>query len=361
MSDLNFKDFLIDGGFLQISPNLFKLIQGPFQPVGLEQLHSLGANTLIYRSNFWDFLDNKPAQVQKNLYLGTKSVLIDRVEFIRQLQNILPNKPDLSWTHADDNSFRQQFDWTQNRIRQGFIQKSVSIISQKAKGAISLQHRAFMLMQLLQVESYGWRYGFFSQQENFMGLTPEVLLLWNLETQHAETTALAGTFSKTSENFKLIMQDQKTLVEHQFVVEDIQKKLPFAQKQDLKVLELKHLLHLKTDFNLKLQNHSEALSAVEKLHPTAAMGVYPSSAEALSELAAFDLQKRRGAFAAPFGMLDLKQIQIVVGIRNIMFNSEGAEIFSGCGVTSDSIFESELFELENKRNSVKKMLGLIHE
>ena len=361
MLDFNFKDFLMDGCFLQVSPNLFKLIRGPFKPAELEHLHPSGANTLLYRPKFWSFLNEANSLSSSNLSIGQQSLQIDRVEFIRQVQALKPIKPALGWKPVAEESFRQQFDWTQENIRKSLLKKSVPIISQKASGSFSVQERAYLVEKILNVESYGWSYGFFSGASNFVGLTPEMLISWKAESKLAETMALAGTFAKTPENFKLILQDEKTLVEHQYVVDDIQSCLQAAKKSDLKVLELKHLLHLKTDFTLALQNHSEALTAAKVLHPTAAMGLFPRSQNLLQQFAEFDLQKSRAEFAAPFGLIESDKIQIVVAIRNIMFNSNEAEIFSGCGVTGDSVYQSELQELENKRNSAKKMLGLLDE
>ena len=361
MMDFNFKDFLIDGCFLQVSPNLFKLIRGPFRPAEPEHLLASATHTLLYRPNFWSFLNEANSLGLSNLSIGQQSVELDRVEFIRQMQALNPVKPILDWQPVVEESFKQQFDWTQENISKDLLKKSVPIISQKAKCFFSLNERAYLVQKILNVESYGWSYGFFSEVNSFVGLTPEMLISWNIKTKNAETMALAGTFAKTPENFKLILQDEKTLAEHQFVVEDIQSCLPLAQKSELKLLELKHLLHLKTDFKIALATYQEGLSAAKSLHPTAAMGLFPRRQNLFEQFSKFNLQQRRGQFAAPFGYIDRDKIQIVVAIRNIMFNSNEAEIFSGCGVTIDSDYRAELQELENKRNSVKKMLGLLNE
>lgn len=361
MLDFNFKDFLMDGCFLQVSPNLFKLIRGPFKSVELEHLHPSDATTLLYRPKFWSFLSDATSLSSSDLSIGQQSLEIDRVEFIRHVQALNPIKPNLTWRPVAEESFRRQFDWTRENISKEFLKKSVPIISQKANGVISINERAYLVQQILNVESYGWSYGFFSEASSSVGLTPEMLISWKAQSGMAETMALAGTFSKSAENFKIILQDEKTLVEHQYVVDDIQANLKGAEKSELKVLELKHLLHLKTDFKLALKDHNQCLGAAKLLHPTAAMGLFPRNLSLYEEFSKFDLQQRRAEFAAPFGLIEQDKIQIVVAIRNIMFNSTEAEIFSGCGVTSDSVYQSELAELENKRNSVKKMLGLLDE
>ena len=54
-------------------------------------------------------------------------------------------------------------------------------------------------------------------------------------------------------------------------------------------------------------------------------------------------------------------MQIIVAIRNILFTKDSIQIFSGCGITDESQYDLELGESENKRNSVKKMLGLAND
>ena len=88
------------------------------------------------------------------------------------------------------------------------------------------------------------------------------------------------------------------------------------------------------------------------------MGLYPYSRAKLKEFLEFSLQKERKAFAAPFAIFDQDAVYCVVAIRNMLFAPDRVDIYSGCGVTSGSVYEHELTELQNKRDSVKKMLGL---
>lgn len=124
------------------------------------------------------------------------------------------------------------------------------------------------------------------------------------------------------------------------------------------ILELKYLLHLITEFQLEANDIGQVFEVIEALHPTAAMGLYPNSKQKFKEFYNFSLQKERSGFAAPFAIVEEEMVCCVVAIRNIIFSSQQVKIFSGCGVTSASEYRSELTELQNKRDSVKKMLGL---
>jgi menaquinone-specific isochorismate synthase len=97
---------------------------------------------------------------------------------------------------------------------------------------------------------------------------------------------------------------------------------------------------------------------VRRLHPTAALGIFPRSVEAFSRLRQFPTQFRRRSFGAPFGLVFEKTVFIVVGIRSFFWRDSQIEIFSGCGVTEKSQFEEEVEELELKRESVKRMFKL---
>ena len=102
---------------------------------------------------------------------------------------------------------------------------------------------------------------------------------------------------------------------------------------------------------------AEALRLAEAIHPSAALGLYPRSKEKFNDWFQFQIQKKRKNFAAPYGFFQKNQIHAVAAIRNFFFSPTGVQIFSGCGITAESILEIELAELQTKRNSVKKMMG----
>ena len=124
------------------------------------------------------------------------------------------------------------------------------------------------------------------------------------------------------------------------------------------ILELRDLLHLMTEFQIETDHIEQVFDVIEALHPTAAMGMYPFNQDKLKEFSQFSLQKERRSFAAPFAIIEKDAVYCVVAIRNLFFDQKKVQLFSGCGVTAESQYELELTELQNKRESVKKILGL---
>ncbi len=105
-------------------------------------------------------------------------------------------------------------------------------------------------------------------------------------------------------------------------------------------------------------NRNQALQVLKSIHPSAALGIYPRVLEEYENLKKFDLQQKRFGFAAPFGFIKNQSLLIVAAIRSFHFTADSVTLFSGCGVTAESLFKDELSEVEKKRNSVKKMMGM---
>lgn len=363
MSEINFKDFLTSGAFLQKGLDSFKVLIGPFTLTTMDEIQASSSSTFIYKAEFWDFLRPEGKASQNLVYKAQKAFDLNREEIIGLLESEMPETPHLGWQPADEKGFKDQFAWSQNLFEKGQVKKTVPVIIQRSENKIGSSGIAAMLLNLICKKNFGWTYAFFENGNGMLGHTPEMLLEWDLTSSRAHTVALAGTVSNEPGAKMQIIEDPKIRVEHNYVIDDINAKLSDYSfvREETDVLELKHLLHLRTRYEVPMENIKSFLNCVSTLHPTAAMGVYPNNLNVLKEMAQFDLQKDRGPFAGPFGVIDGAKALVVVPIRGIAFDKSGSQIFSGCGVTAESQYESELLELENKRNSVKKMLGLMHD
>ncbi len=363
MSPKNFKDFLTIGLCLQTGPDSFKVLIGPFTLVPMEEIHTSKSSTFLYKAEFWDFIKTDVFTAQNFVYKASEAFDLNREEIIRLLQKEVSETASLEWQPAAEQGFKEQFDWSQKLFKNNVVKKTVPVISQSCHTGIGENLKIAMLLNLLKQKSFGWTYAYFENGKGFIGHTPEILLEWNRKAQMAQTVALAGTLANIPGAKAVISDDAKIRQEHNYVIDDLQLKLSsfHAEREKTEVLELKHLLHLQTRFNIPMKDLSTFITCIQLLHPTAAMGVYPHNAEVLKEMSLFELQKNRGPFAGPIGIVDQNQALVVVPIRGIMFNDDGASIYSGCGVTAESQYESEIQELENKRNSVKKMLGLMND
>jgi|GEM_PF-5270248 len=377
MSDLNIKDFLACGAFLQTGANLFKVLVGPFAAQDISQITDLKHPTLLYKPNFWDFLQRplgKPLNLtQKSVYFSAKIYTLNREEFIHHLQSFKPQAPNIRWKAPNEAQFKAQFEWSQKNFIEQKLLKTVPIIREQAEVKFTLENLAYCVLSLLQHKNFGWSYGYFENSVGMIGHTPEVLAHWTQIDRQLHTVALAGTRVQSENAYTQILTDKKIRHEHQIVIEDINTKLKSLAfgldfgglnfnlkitQGETDVLALTDLLHLMTEFQIEVDNIEQALAVIQALHPTSAMGLYPFSLDKLIEFSEFNLQKERRTFAAPFALIEENALYCVVAIRNLMFNKEHVQIFSGCGVTAESQYELELTEAQNKRNSVKKMLGL---
>jgi isochorismate synthase EntC len=365
-AQFNITSFLENGALLKVASDQFNLITGPFSTVAISnsatEQHLQKSIPVVYQPHFWDFL-----QAHRQTLFGSQGVsshLLTRIELLQQLEKLQPQQPKTNWQTLNSEAFKVQFDWSQQEFASNRLQKTVPIICQKSNVKLGQQNLAWMLKNLISEDLVGWTYGFWQKGTGYLGQTPELVAEWSQENQILKTVALAGTLKSSAENEIQILQDPKIHDEHQFVVDDIKKQLlqTISQKDLLAsattVHKLKHLLHLKTDFECTNISLDKALQIIQCLHPTAALGVYPRDPEEMSNFSKLELQNQRGNFAAPFAFMGTEKILCVAAIRNIYFSESELQIFSGCGVTSESQYESELSELQLKRDSVKKMMGL---
>lgn len=359
--DLN--SFFSSGAILQLSPDLFKLITGPFKQVSLVDIQTHDQECVIYQPHFWDFLTSRASQAQG--LQGTQNQTLSRQQLTELLSEGEACKPQVAWQNVNSDSFKKQFQWSQLRFLEKKLSKTVPIISQASHTQFTPSHLKWVMKFLLAQNNVGWAYGFWQDGQGFFGQTPELVAEWDLKSENFQTSALAGTLQKNSENEELILQDSKILQEHQFVVDDINENLKNYLPTEkihispVQVLKLKHMLHLKTDFKCTEINFGQALKLMLSLHPTAALGIYPRVENEMKTFCKMNLQSDRRQFAAPFALIEKGQILCVAGIRNFFFSPSEIRLFSGCGVTAESTYESELEELEIKRESVKRMMGFI--
>lgn len=384
--------FLHESALIQTTPSDFKLFLGPFQPVNDVQ-QALEANQiLLYKPDFWDFL-----QPEKNsaCFFGSTRVLdLKRDDLLALLKECNSAENKINWSDPDYKNFSRQYEWVQEKIKKGELLKGLPITYQRgevhdtknsatsgfAKDAVQTSFFVIGSLQCVLENSIGtteknnqlveeYVYSYWKNGQGFIGQTPEVLL--KSQAQSVETMALAGTWKKNGD--VVDFEDSKTQQEHQFVVDDVKKQMQSFQLVEEKptaVAELKHLYHLKTELKYKLLSSQSTLDVSQQLHPTAALGLYPRKMMQFQEFSALPLQGERKNFGAPFGFFSKEKSLLVVAIRNFYFskmknkNFSGAdtgyliEIFSGCGVTADSQIDLEWQELNAKRESVKKNMGL---
>ena len=353
---------------MQTSKDSFKLFVGPFKShASLESAQaeaSSESEPILYNSNFWDFLK---IDDQKNAYFTADySFTVTReqfFEFVRRSgpphdQQTLIDKID--WNTPTQIEFKQQYDWLQKQISNGKLSKGLPIAVAEATGNIA-SHLQTILEKLTSAQTANFGYGFWNSKSGMVGYTPEILTSWNKNNSELTTMALAGTWPKNASATLPNFSDEKIKKEHSYVVQDILNQLKsFSLKSQsvTDVIELPFLFHLKTNFTYVCESIENFVRAIQLLHPTAALGLFPRKLELAQEFSEFEIQKNRQQFGAPLGFISGTEGFMLVAIRNIIWSAERVRLFAGCGVTNQSSFEDEWQEILAKQDSVKKMLGV---
>ena len=194
-----------------------------------------------------------------------------------------------------------------------------------------------------------------SQPPAFFGATPERLV--SVRGRTVETGALAGTTGRgetVAEDEWLaaeLARDEKNIHEHELVAETIRDQLsPYATaitSDSRRVRKLATVQHLWTPITATLEEDQHALSLVEALHPTPAVGGLPptTAAETIRETEPFD----RGWYAAPVGWIDAAGYgTFAVALRSAVTHDDAATLFAGVGIVADSQPDSEWDEVQLK-------------
>lgn len=350
--------FLAEGALIQTSTDDFKVFIGPFQPLLTLDGHLKDDLYLLYSLDFWSFLNpQKPLAEYFLPRMSFKATRGQLQDFLSLIASKVSNQHDIQWRLPHPSDFQKQFDWIQRQIIHGDLDKALPIALQHGQGIISTRLKN-ILGRIINHSTVNYGYGFWTANSGLIGMTPEVLCSWTMKEAALKTMALAGTWKKNSPND---FSDSKIHQEHNFVIQDIQTQLSayaLNYKSETELVELPYLFHLKTQFQYQCPSLETYLEAVRLLHPTAALGLFPRSRQVMFDFAQFDLQQKRTKFGAPIGFVNVREAFALVGIRNIMWKNDQIDLFAGCGVTKNSVFDDEWTEILAKQDSVKKMLGI---
>jgi len=345
---------LEDGGLLQIDSDTFILLIGPKKPF-IGDIKSLSSNQfLVYQPDYWDYLEQNPPN---KLYVYQHNLKLNRADLRLLLSKIQLEGQSLQFRADHYDHFKTQYDWSQKQFENGLLKKTVPF----TKFEYQIEDRFNFLTHLLFAiasSQQGWLYGFWNSQQGYMGMTPESLALW--DGDQLETMALAGTWSHDVKYNNLDDIDEKIKQEHDLVIQDIISKVPQAKKDKTKIFKLQYLNHLKTKISCEVKDLKFFFEYVLKLHPTAALGLFPHNHELALNFSKLNLQNQRGFFGAPIGFLTSKRSQIYVSIRCFEWNQQKQKlnIFCGCGITQQSVISEEWNELNTKKMAIVKAFNL---
>lgn len=199
----------------------------------------------------------------------------------------------------------------------------------------------------------------------FVGASPE--RLYRREGRKILSEAVAGTRPRGDSEIKdedlgeELLKSDKDRLEHSYVKDSIKDSLaPLCclLEVDEKISEMKltQRRHLASRVCGTLHEHVSDTDILEAMHPTPAVGGYPS-AEALREIGeseTFD----RGWYAGPIGWVGANDAEFAVGIRSGLVSGRNLSLYSGAGIVSGSVAEEEWAEIEQKISDFTRILGL---
>ena len=222
-----------------------------------------------------------------------------------------------------------------------------------------------VLEQLFNQQHDSFIFAFESNGDCFIGASPERLV--KKQGRDVFSTCLAGSIprGKTEEEDNLLgeqlLNDQKNLIEHGFVVEMIKEALEESCNELIlpnkpQLMKIRDIQHLYTPVIGKCNQDTSLLLLVERLHPTPALGGLPKK-EAVEKIRQVE-ELDRGFYAAPLGWVDYNQNgEFAVSIRSGLIQGKEASLFAGCGVVADSNSESEYLETGLKFRPMLRALG----
>lgn len=157
-----------------------------------------------------------------------------------------------------------------------------------------------------------------------------------------------------------LLANPKSREEHEVVVDAIIEALqPLCRRMGLppepRIMKLETLQHLWTPIEGEIRPTTTILDCAERLHPTPAVGGYPSL-PALRWLATQGEQ--RGWFTGGIGWLTAQgEGELAVVLRCAVLRGDEAEVFAGAGIVGDSDPQAELGETELKMRVMLEALA----
>ena len=184
----------------------------------------------------------------------------------------------------------------------------------------------------------------------FLGATPE--MLFERRGQEIRCDALAGTrqLHQTDELFNSKKDLREFLIVQKRIIEALTplcSSTPTATQP--KICPASYICHIYSQIVGNLQHKMLDEALLDLLHPTPAVGGYPSK-NALDYLMKSE-PFARGLYAAPIGWTSPESADFAVGIRSCLIQSKRAYLYAGTGIVEGS---DPLLEWEETKHKLAK-------
>ncbi len=312
---------------------------------------------------------------------------INNVDFntVKTKQSLFERKKHNILRHDDSyDAWRSLFAVIQDKIAKQEFEKIVVArkIDFECEDKFNIES---IILNLYEYNINSYVFAFEENGEIFFGASPELLIEKN--AQQMRSFALAGTIKKTRGDVvaqgQSFLCDVKNTYEHKIVMNAIAQSMQKLGKNicigESHILELKNILHIKTDvvadecdepnnlaYDLTTSKKNDAkcnlhhdklsiLSWVNELHPTPALGGSPKD-KALEFLMQYESFSRNN-FGAPLGVVDANGDGFfIVGIRSASIKNNILSAYAGCGIVGQSDCNEEFEEIDTKLKTIIEAL-----
>ncbi len=285
-------------------------------------------------------------------------------EVIRQILLLPGNQPPM-WDKqkpvvTDREDYLKQVKTIKKNISTGYFQKSVlSRISIVKGNFLNIATKIFH--EACKRHPNAFVYLFKSDEHFWMGASPEPLL--RLIDGNVSTVSLAGTRPHSKLNMELSNWTMKEILEQEYVTRYIHDILREFQIRDYRVTspyvkKAGDLVHLRTDFTFRYDHISGRIwELLDALHPTPAVAGQPKD-EAISFIKKLEPHDREyyTGFLGP--VQSNEQIDLFVNLRCMKITPDYLSLFTGGGITLESVPEDEWEETQLKAKSLLNIIEL---
>ena len=265
----------------------------------------------------------------------------------------------------DSHGWSENIAWALREFQKDSLQKIVLARRAEFEFSESLEPMA-ILKKLERATANCFRYGFqFEPETAFIGATPE--RLFRRSGRRVWTEAVAGTRRRGAtpdEDARLLndlMSSDKDQREHAFVRESIRESLSplcesFYIDPNASGMQLPRGWHLVSRSRGTLKSDVHGSDVMRALHPTPAVGGYPTAAAipTIRELEPFD----RGWYAGPVGWVGSRGAEFAVALRCGLVSGRKLSLYSGAGIVAGSNPAEEWNEIEQKISDFIRIFGL---
>jgi menaquinone-specific isochorismate synthase len=302
---------------------------------------------------------------EQNEEIIKKIGMLIRLLYQEQKQQTSSLPPLITYKEVQKEEWIDAVKKTIENIRKGKFDKVVLAREARLSFADAIDP-SVVLQQLREQQPFSYIFAFEQEGQCFIGASPEQLVKKEKDTCYS--ICLAGsirrgkTLQEDEQLGKWLMNDEKNLREHQFVVQMIKEAIEAVCKRvqipsSPQLLKLQHIQHLYTPVIGEKCRAASVLSIVEQMHPTPALGGTPRE-KAIKEIREAE-PLDRGWYAAPIGWMDAEgNGEFAVAIRSGLLQGKEASIFAGCGVVVDSDPMSEYEETKVKFTPMLSALGV---